>query len=111
MKIPDLRARLEHRCGQISLRLRGVGYCQGMNFLAAVMLSVVEEEERAFHCSLAFFLRHKLSELYHPHFPRLSVPPREPSKSRQSTLKRSPKSPEDGEFTLYVHKGSNSIKH
>jgi hypothetical protein len=57
----------------VSSRMRGVGYCQGLNFVVATVQTVLVEEEEAFYCCLALLLRHKVGELFHPQFPRLSI--------------------------------------
>ncbi|CAD2213225.1 rab-like GTPase activating protein [Angomonas deanei] len=52
---------------------RGVGYCQGMGFLAATLLLQINEEERAFwcFCSLMEEEEYNLKSLYEPGFPML----------------------------------------
>ncbi len=56
-----------------SLRLWDVGYCQGMNFLAATIFLLTRDEERAFDLFLSLLLRYNIAEYYRPTFPRLSV--------------------------------------
>lgn len=58
----------------LSIRMWDIGYCQSMNFIAATMFTVFEnEEEAAFQCALALLLRHSLADLYRPGFPKLGV--------------------------------------
>ena len=56
-----------------SLRLWDVGYCQGMNFVAASLIMLVQHEEMGFEMFISLLLSHNVAEYYRPSFPRLSV--------------------------------------
>eukprot|EP00922_Rhytidocystis_sp_ex-Travisia-forbesii_P055038 GHVS01081524.1.p1 GENE.GHVS01081524.1~~GHVS01081524.1.p1 ORF type:complete len:400 (+),score=82.10 GHVS01081524.1:220-1419(+) len=55
-----------------SLQLKDVGYCQGMNFIAATLL-LLFDEPTAFECMLALLHRYSMKELYLPKLPKLQV--------------------------------------
>eukprot|EP00397_Hematodinium_sp_SG-2012_P028822 GEMP01030386.1.p1 GENE.GEMP01030386.1~~GEMP01030386.1.p1 ORF type:complete len:403 (+),score=55.77 GEMP01030386.1:133-1341(+) len=55
-------------------RLWEIGYCQGLNFLAATLLHVFDmNEELAFECGLALLLRCHLVDYFRPNFPKVGV--------------------------------------
>eukprot|EP00921_Rhytidocystis_pertsovi_P022834 GHVQ01036383.1.p1 GENE.GHVQ01036383.1~~GHVQ01036383.1.p1 ORF type:complete len:412 (-),score=55.41 GHVQ01036383.1:668-1903(-) len=55
-----------------SLHTADVGYCQGMNFIAATLL-LVFDEVTAFQCLQSLMLRYGMKDFYLPSFPRLKV--------------------------------------
>lgn len=55
-------------------RLYDIGYCQGLNFLAATLLKVFDmNEEVAFQCGVALLLRCNLLDYFRPEFPKVGV--------------------------------------
>lgn len=55
-------------------RLYDIGYCQGLNFLAATLLKVFDmNEEVAFKCGVALLLRCNLLDYFRPEFPKVGV--------------------------------------
>lgn len=57
-----------------SHRLWEIGYCQGLNFIAATLLLVFHmNEELAFECGVALLLRCHLIDYFRPNFPKVGV--------------------------------------
>jgi len=55
-------------------RLWEIGYCQGLNFLAATLLKVFDmDEEVAFRCGVALLLRCNMLDYFRPEFPKVGV--------------------------------------
>lgn len=55
-----------------SLQFPDIGYCQGMNFLAATLL-VLFDELTAYRALLSLLVRYNLREFFIPSFPKLKV--------------------------------------
>jgi hypothetical protein len=50
-----------------------VGYCQGMNFISATLLSILKDEELAFWIFYAMMKNHDMQHLYLPGVPELHL--------------------------------------
>lgn len=67
----------------VSHRVEDIGYCQGMNFIAGVMLCVFRSscswnalqaaEPIAYHCVLSMLLRHGMNQYFGAGFPKLRL--------------------------------------
>lgn len=67
----------------VSHRVEDIGYCQGMNFIAGVMLCVFRScatstalqaaEPFAYHCVLSMLLRHGMNQYFGAGFPKLRL--------------------------------------
>lgn len=63
----------------VSHRVEDIGYCQGMNFIAGVMLCVFRSggnsaaEPIAYHCVLSMLLRHGMNQYFGDGFPKLRL--------------------------------------
>ena len=71
---PDGHLKLFRVLTALSKRLWEVGYCQGLNFLAATLLAVFAgDEEVAFQCCIALLWRHQLVDFFSPSFHKLGL--------------------------------------
>lgn len=52
---------------------KDIGYCQGMNFVAATLLLALNRENDAFQAIRALFVRLSLDDVYAPGLPRIQV--------------------------------------
>lgn len=59
----------------VSQRLEVVGYCQGMNFVAGVLVRVfgADGEESAYECLFSILIRHGMSQYFGHGFPKLRL--------------------------------------
>jgi len=59
----------------VSHRLEDIGYCQGMNFIAGVLLRVfgLACEVIAYQCMLSILLRHGMNQYFGDRFPKLRL--------------------------------------
>eukprot|EP00917_Polyrhabdina_sp_WS-2016_P025171 GHVP01054242.1.p1 GENE.GHVP01054242.1~~GHVP01054242.1.p1 ORF type:complete len:375 (-),score=52.61 GHVP01054242.1:429-1553(-) len=52
----------------LSWNFPSIGYCQGMNFLAGVFLSLYEEEKATFRCMCGLLKSYQMEEMFFPQF-------------------------------------------
>eukprot|EP00922_Rhytidocystis_sp_ex-Travisia-forbesii_P061851 GHVS01091607.1.p1 GENE.GHVS01091607.1~~GHVS01091607.1.p1 ORF type:complete len:535 (-),score=67.13 GHVS01091607.1:797-2380(-) len=71
-KLSEGQVKLGRLLRACSLQLQDVGYCQGMNFIAATLL-LLFDEPTAFECMLALLHRYSMKDLYVPKLPKLQV--------------------------------------
>eukprot|EP00913_Durusdinium_trenchii_P030392 g28469.t1 len=80
----------------VSHRVEDIGYCQGMNFIAGVMLCVFRSgatstalqaaEPFAYHCVLSMLLRHGMNQYFGAGFPKLRLRTASPVVPRYKAL-------------------------